>query len=162
MRNAAALRRFEPEVEAGTTTSSAAAPRRHPKLYLASRRRDDGTVVAYDNLGRRIIIDNPDTGKTETVYDLASNVTQKITANLRAQSRQIAYDYDFTRLKSVTYPVNTGNNVTYTYGAPGAANNTAGRITQITSQMGTEERQYVSMANYKSSRDRRMKQPTTV
>jgi hypothetical protein len=29
-----------------------------------------------------------------------------------------------------------------TYGRPGAAFNTAGRITKITSQMGTEERQY--------------------
>ncbi len=29
-----------------------------------------------------------------------------------------------------------------TYGLPGAAFNTAGRITKITSQMGTEERQY--------------------
>src|SRR5712692_3652161 len=58
------------------------------------------------------LLDNPDTGRTETQYDLASNVTAKITANLRAQTKAIDYSYDFNRL------------------------------TAITSQMGTEERQY--------------------
>ncbi len=100
------------------------------------------TNITYDNLGRRTVIENPDTGRTETQYDTASNVTAKITANLRAQSKSISYSYDFNRLSSITYPNFPGNNVTYTYGLPGAAFNTAGRITKITSQMGTEERQY--------------------
>ena len=104
------------------------------------------TNVAYDNLGRRTVIDNPDAGRTETRYDLASNVTQKITANLRAQARAIDYNYDFNRLTSITYPNFLANNVTYTYGtlaAAGDANgNGAGRITRITSQMGAEERKY--------------------
>ncbi len=88
------------------------------------------------------MINNPDTGRTETQYDLASNVTAKITANLQAQSKSISYSYDFNRLSAITYPNFPGNNVTYTYGPPGALFNTAGRITKITSQMGTEERQY--------------------
>jgi len=100
------------------------------------------TNVSYDNFGRRTNIDNPDAGRTETRYDLASNVTQKITANLRLQSKAIDYNYDFNRLVSITYPNFAGNNVTYTYGTPGSAFNRAGRITTITSQMGTEERQY--------------------
>jgi RHS repeat-associated protein len=100
------------------------------------------TTVAYDHLGRRTAIDNPDTGKTETHYDLAGNLTRRITANLRAAGQAIAYAYDFNRLKSITYPVNTGNNITYTYGAPGSPGNAAGRLTRITSQMGTEERAY--------------------
>jgi len=100
------------------------------------------TNIAYDNFGRRTAIDNPDTGRTETQYDLASNVTAKITANLRAQSKSISYSYDFNRLSAITYPNFPGNNVSYTYGLPGAAFNTAGRITRITSQMGIEERQY--------------------
>jgi len=100
------------------------------------------TNVAYDNLGRRTVIDNPDTGRTETQYDTASNVTAKITANLKAQLKSITYAYDFNRLSAITYPNFPGNNVTYTYGVPGALNNTAGRITKITSQMGIEERQY--------------------
>src|SRR3990170_1773861 len=157
----AALRCFY-EAEQGAATPRASV-RRRPKLYLASSRRSDGSVitydplkqiievkddkhnpprVAYDHLGRRTSIDNPDTGKTETVYDLASNVIARITANLRNAGQQVTYDYDFTRLKSVSYPQFAGNNITYTYGAPGAANNTAGRITKVTSQGGTEERTY--------------------
>jgi RHS repeat-associated protein len=104
--------------------------------------KNNTTTVAYDNFGRRTIIDNPDLGKTETVYDLASNVTAKITANLRAAGQQISYDYDFTRLKSITYPNFPANNVTYTYGAPSAPNNSANRVTKATSEAGSEERAY--------------------
>jgi len=100
------------------------------------------TTVSYDNFGRRTVIDNPDTGRTEIQYDLASNVTKKVTANLRAQSKSIDYSYDFNRLAAITYPNFAGNNVSYAYGAPGAPANTAGRLTRITSQMGVEERQY--------------------
>jgi RHS repeat-associated protein len=104
------------------------------------------TTVAYDNLGRRTVINNPDTGRTETQYDLASNVTKKITANLQAQAKSIAYNYDFNRLTSISQPNFLGNAVTYTYGTAAAAGdangNVAGRITRITSQMGTEERKY--------------------
>ena len=104
--------------------------------------KNNTTTVTYDHLGRRTSIDNPDTGKTETVYDLASNVIARITANLRNAGQQVTYDYDFTRLKSVSYPQFAGNNITYTYGAPAAAHNTAGRITKVTSQGGVEERTY--------------------
>jgi RHS repeat-associated protein len=100
------------------------------------------THVAYDNLGRRTSIDNPNTGRTDTIYDLASNVTARITANLRKQGTQISYDYDFTRLKSITYPNFPGNDVTYTYGAPGAPNNGAGRAVQITDEAGSVQRSY--------------------
>jgi len=109
------------------------------------------TKVSYDNFGRRTGIDNPDTGLTEFGYDLASNLTSKATANLKAVSQALTYDYDFTRLKTVSFPVNTGNSISYTYGAPGAANNTAGRITRVVSHttatsqgnlQDSEERQY--------------------
>ncbi len=100
------------------------------------------TSITHDNLGRRTAVDNPDAGRTETQYDLASNVTKKITANLRLQSKSIDYNYDFNRLTAITYPNFAGNNVTYTYGTPGSAFNRAGRITRTTSQMGVEERQY--------------------
>jgi len=36
--------------------------------------KNNKTNVEYDNLGRRTVIDNPDAGKVETLYDLASNV----------------------------------------------------------------------------------------
>ena len=79
------------------------------------------TTVKYDHLGRRTAIDNPDTGKVETVYDLASNPTQKITAVLKLQNKAIDYDYDHNRLITVTYPNNPGNNIRYEYGDTSAA-----------------------------------------
>jgi RHS repeat-associated protein len=119
---------------AACSSSSRSRPR--PPLYLASLRRADGRVVTFDPAGRvtAIAYDRPNLGRTETAYG-------------------------FNRLKGITDPVNTGNavqgrtnvagarragatNITYAYGLPGAPNNTAGRITRITSQMGVEERQY--------------------
>lgn len=114
--------------------------------------KNNTTTVTYDNLGRRISINNPDTGLTEYAYDLASNLTHKVTASLKAAAKAIEYDYDVNRLSAVRYPTFTGNNITYTYGAVGAPNNTAGRITKVVSKTTTnsngqtfqdsEERQY--------------------
>jgi len=157
----AALRCFY-EAEQGAATPRASV-RRRPKLYLASSRRSDGSVitydplkqiievkddkhnltqVAYDHLGRRTSIDNPDTGRTETQYDLASNVSKKITATLKAKGEAIAYAYDYNRLKSISYPSFPGNNIAYEYGAAGTPDNRAGRIAKVTSQAGAEERSY--------------------
>src|SRR4030067_62222 len=125
MTPAAALRLFDADVEQGAAPSQAI--RRRPTLYLASLRRDDGSVltldangkvkkthrdvrnlitsvaefnqgstlwtsyaydplkqivtvvddknnttrVAYDHLGRRTSLDNPDTGRPETRSDTA-------------------------------------------------------------------------------------------
>ncbi len=105
---------------------------------------DQGNVTtsAYDNLGRQIEIDSPDMGLTTFSYDPASNLIAKQTANLAATGTQIDYTYDFNRLMAVTYPEFTENNITYTYGAPGAAFNSANRITSVQSQAGFEERFY--------------------
>lgn len=100
------------------------------------------TRVAYDNFGRRTVIDNPDTGRTETAYDLADNPVAKITANLRAKGKAITYAYDYNRLASISYPDFPGNNVSYAYGAPGAPENAASRIVKVTSEAGIETRGY--------------------
>jgi len=100
------------------------------------------TRQTFDNLGRRTVVDNPDTGKTTMSYDLASNLVAKVTANLRATSQQISYGYDYDRLVSISYPRFPANNVTYTYGAPGASDNRAGRITHVVDQAGNEDRYY--------------------
>lgn len=115
-----------------------------PLKQVIAVRDDHGnvTAVSYDNMGRRTAIDNPDAGKTESVYDLASNVVQKITANLRAQGKAIEYDYDFNRLRAIRYPIFTQNNVTYEYGGPGAGANRADRIARVTDASGTTERSY--------------------
>jgi len=109
------------------------------------------TEVSYDNLGRRTHIDNPDMGLTETVYDLASNVREKITENLRADGEAIVYDYDYNRLTSIHYPLRIDDksktvfpsiDVRYSYGEPGAADNRANRIITVADQSGMEERFY--------------------
>jgi RHS repeat-associated protein len=100
------------------------------------------SVTSYDNLGRRTAVQAPDTGRTEYQYDLAGNKVAEITPNLRASGGQVNYDYQFNRLIGVRYPTFSGNNVTYTYGAPGAADNRAGRISRVTDESGTDERFY--------------------
>ena len=100
------------------------------------------TKVSYDNLGRRTIIDSPDAGMTQNVHDLASNVTQKITSNLRAEGKAINYDYTYLRLNRINYPNFPQNNVSYTYGAPGAEFNRANRIVTVRDESGAEERFY--------------------
>ncbi|WP_157367925.1 SpvB/TcaC N-terminal domain-containing protein [Alloactinosynnema sp. L-07] len=104
--------------------------------------RNNTTSAAYDNLGRRTIVDSPDAGRTETRYDLAGNATAKITAKLRAGNKAVEYDYDFNRVSGIRYPTFTGNNVTYTYGAPGAADNTANRVASVRDAAGTVSRAY--------------------
>lgn len=100
------------------------------------------TRVSYDNLGRRTSIVSPDAGRTDLEYDLASNLTAKITANLRAAGRRVTYTYDINRLTTITYPDFPGNNVRYSFGAPGAAGNRAGRITRVEDESGSEDRFY--------------------
>jgi RHS repeat-associated protein len=100
------------------------------------------TVVGYDNLGRRTVIDNPDAGRVETIYDLASNPIARVTPNLRANGKRINFDYDYLRLVAIRYPDFPENNVAYVYGAPGAGENAAGRITVVTDESGSSTRGY--------------------
>ncbi|CAK8710557.1 hypothetical protein GKODMF_00765 [Candidatus Electrothrix gigas] len=104
--------------------------------------KDNLTKVGYDLMGRRTRIDSPDAGLTEYVFDPASNLVEKITANLRAEGKAIKYDYTYNRLDGIEYPDYTGNNVSYTYGAPGAAFNRADRIVTVTDESGSEKRFY--------------------
>ncbi|HRP69374.1 MAG TPA: hypothetical protein PLY93_07575, partial [Turneriella sp.] len=104
------------------------------------------TLITYDNLGRRTRIDNPDTGRTDSVYDAAGNLVAKITETLRADNKQIEYDYDYNRLIKIRYPIFTENNVTYSYGSAeqtgDAKGNRAGRVAMVTDASGNEERFY--------------------
>src|SRR5262249_40749595 len=93
--------------------------------------RNNTTRAEYDSFGRRTIVDSPDSGRTETRYDLAGNVTAKITPNLRTKNKAIEYDYQFNRLAAIRYPIFPKNNVSYAYGGPGAPENGADRITVV-------------------------------
>jgi len=103
------------------------------------------TSATYDLAGRMRLLDGRDTGQVETVYDAASNVTRKITSNLRATSQAITYDYDFTRLVAIHYPRFPDNDVAYQYGSPaqlGQPGNLVGRIVQVTDGSGSQVRAY--------------------
>ena len=94
------------------------------------------TTETYDNLGRRTAIGNPDTGLTQTVYDLVGHQVAQITPDLRARHQQISFGYDFSRLVSISYPDNPQNDVSYTYGPPGAPDNGAGGLVKTTDASG--------------------------
>ncbi|MGA4979370.1 SpvB/TcaC N-terminal domain-containing protein [Streptomyces cinereoruber] len=100
------------------------------------------TRAGYDALGRRISFDSPDAGRSETRYDLAGNVTSKVTANLRAAAKAVEYDYEYSRLKAIRYPTFPENNVSYEYGTPGAPDNAASRVTEVHDAAGTVKRAY--------------------
>lgn len=76
------------------------------------------TISTYDNYGRRVSRDHPDHGLCTYEYDLASNITAKQTANIRAVDENFAirYLYDKERLQDIKYPINPVNNVHYDYG----------------------------------------------
>ncbi|MBD3640345.1 MAG: RHS repeat protein [Marinobacter sp.] len=100
------------------------------------------TTAEYDLLGRRTVLDNPDTGKVVMDFDLAGNLIHKETPNLRALGETITYRYDYNRLTAIEYPQYPDTNVSYEYGAPNAPHNGANRITRVTDQGGWETRQY--------------------
>ena len=101
-------------------------------------------VSTYDNLGRRLSILHPDAGLTELSYDLAGNLLQKITPQIRKvlpKGGAIKYAYDFERIVDIDYPIQYQNKVSYAYGAPGSGNRT-GRLTLLKDASGGREFYY--------------------
>jgi len=95
-------------------------------------------LYTYDRMGRKTSTTHPDAGMTTCFYDLNGNPTQIKTANQQS-GNGIKYTYDFERMIKITYPVNTANNVTLTYGANGAAFNRAGKVIKQQDAAGTQE-----------------------
>jgi RHS repeat-associated protein len=101
-------------------------------------------VNTYDNLGRRLSILHPDAGLTELSYDLAGNLLQKITPQIRKlipKGGAIKYGYDYERIVDIDYPIQYQNKVSYSYGAPGSGNR-AGRLTLLKDASGGREFYY--------------------
>ncbi len=100
----------------------------------------NNTNITYDNFGRRLSINNPDTGLVEYGYDTAGNMTRKITPNQREKGTYTKYRYTFNRLDRIDYT--DMPSVIYTYGNAGAGNNRAGRIATVENGDYKEERSY--------------------
>lgn len=100
-------------------------------------------------MGRRVSINNPDTGLIEYNYDMSGNLIEKITPELRKNGRSIKYGYYFNRLETVNYPYMNG--ITYTYGAYGDAQNCSGRIKSISNGNMREECEYDVLGNLTKS-----------
>jgi len=99
-------------------------------------------VSSYDWLGRRTKVKHPDAGTTTFKYDLASNLTKKITAKLKEQEEAIRYKYEFERLTNINYPFNTYNDVTYVYGDSVADKNRIGRLVRQKDATGEQKFSY--------------------
>ena len=109
---------------------------------LNSRAPEDNiTSYQYDMLGRRTERVHPDAGTTTWQYDKAGNLISMQTANLGQVSEYITYGYSYNRLGDVVFPLNTYNNVSYTYGDNGSGNQ-AGRITAQLDATGLQEFEY--------------------
>jgi RHS repeat-associated protein len=110
------------------------------QLTTATDAKGNATRLEYDTLGRRVTVDSPDLGRTESRFDPAGNLKARITANLAAAGQQIRYLYTFDRLEGIDYPQSP--DVTFTYGGPGAPFNRANRIAAVVDESGREERSY--------------------
>ena len=112
----------------------------NPVDELITVKEDLGNMIfaTYDRMGRKTSLKHPDTGLITYQYDLNDNPIQVVTANL-TPGNGIKYTYDRERVIKITYPTNTQNNVTITYGAAGAAFYTAGRVNKQVDVTGTQE-----------------------
>ena len=98
------------------------------------------TTLGYDLRGLRVSLDNPDDGLIEDRFDLMGNHVALIEPNHRAIGAEVRYVYDRNRLARIDYP--SKPDVTFTYGAPGAASFAAGRLVQVTDETGTQTHSY--------------------
>ncbi|WP_278234993.1 SpvB/TcaC N-terminal domain-containing protein [Isoptericola sp. AK164] len=88
------------------------------------------TGYEYDMLDLGTAVETPDSGLLERAWTPAGDVAETVDEVRRADGTSVAYAYDFDRLRSITYPDDTGD-VEYTYGdelGAAAPGNSQGRV----------------------------------
>jgi len=103
---------------------------------------DHITKSSYDWLGRRIEFTHPDAGTTTMQYDLAGNLTSRITQDIKntvPNGGAIEYVYNYNRLESIQYPKNPQNNVQYNYGKADGTPSRRGRLWFVQDASGGQE-----------------------
>jgi RHS repeat-associated protein len=103
---------------------------------------DHITKSSYDWLGRRIEFTHPDAGTTTMQYDLAGNLTSRITQDIKntvPNDGAIQYEYNYNRLESIKYPKNPQNNVQYNYGKSDGTASRRGRLWFVQDASGGQE-----------------------
>ncbi|WP_433831152.1 SpvB/TcaC N-terminal domain-containing protein [Flavobacterium anhuiense] len=103
---------------------------------------DHITQSSYDWLGRRIEFTHPDAGTTKMEYDLAGNLTTRITQDIKntvPNGGAIQYVYNYNRLESIKYPKNPQNNVQYNYGKADGTASRRGRLWFVQDASGGQE-----------------------
>ena len=100
------------------------------------------TKSSYDWLGRRTLFTTPDAGTTTLNYDLAGNLTSRITQEIKntvPNGGAIQYEYNYNRLESIKYPKNPQNNVQYNYGKSDGTASRRGRLWFVQDASGGQE-----------------------
>ncbi|MFB9057512.1 toxin TcdB middle/N-terminal domain-containing protein [Mariniflexile ostreae] len=100
------------------------------------------TLSTYDWLGQRTEFTHPDAGTTTMQYDLAGNLTKRITQDIKntvPNGGAIQYEYDYNRLESIKYPKNPQNNVQYNYGKADGTASRRGRLWFVQDASGGQE-----------------------
>jgi RHS repeat-associated protein len=103
---------------------------------------DHITKSSYDWLGRRVEFTHPDAGTTTMQYDLAGNLTSRITQDIKntvPNGGAIQYEYDYNRLETIKYPKNPQNNVQYNYGKADGTASRRGRLWFVQDASGGQE-----------------------
>ncbi|OXB11850.1 RHS repeat domain-containing protein, partial [Flavobacterium reichenbachii] len=103
---------------------------------------DHITKSTYDWLGRRVEFMHPDAGTSTMQYDLAGNLTTRITQDIKntvPNGGAIEYVYNYNRLESIKYPKNPQNNVQYNYGKADGTAARRGRLWFVQDASGGQE-----------------------
>ncbi len=103
---------------------------------------DHITKSSYDWLGRRTEFTHPDAGTTTMQYDLAGNLTSRITQDIKntvPNDGSILYEYNYSRLESIKYPKNPQNNVQYNFGKADGTASRRGRLWFVQDASGGQE-----------------------